>query len=143
MSGAPSATPPVVGELPPGHYTLTRDADARLREAMGAEGLYPGEAHPALAAVATLAADGLTIEELVQRCGAAMADGPLVGRCAMTFHRALRTDITYRVGRHVRTLVRKPSRSLGTMDVLELVITMTEPEGTPAAEVTYTWMLPK
>lgn len=135
--------PPVVGALPSGLYTLTGEDEARLREAMGAAGLFPGQAHPAFAAVATLAADGLTIEELVERCGATMADGPLVGRCAMTFHRALRTDVTYRVDRHVRSLVRKPSRSLGTMDVLELVVTMKEPDGTVAAEVTHTWMLPK
>ena len=143
MSRQPLPALPVIGDLPSGQYTLTAQGDASLREACAATALFPAQALPVFASVATLAADGLSIEELIRLCGAAMEDGPMLGECAMTFHRPLRTGITYRIDRQVRSLERKASRRLGTMDLLHLVVTVTEPGGVPAAEVVYTWVLPK
>jgi hypothetical protein len=130
--------------LPDGEYRIERDCNNAILEATGSAPHHHGEApHPSLATVATLAATGLTIDDLCRLCDASVADGPMLGECRIVQHRPLVFDLLYSVKRRVLSIERKHSRRLGEMDLLRFVAELQEPDATIAAAVTYTWILPK
>jgi hypothetical protein len=93
--------------------------------------------------VATLAATGTSIEELLRIAGSSLAEGPMLAECRVVNTGVLRFDVPYRVTRELLSLDRKKSRRFGAMDLLRFVARLFEPDGASIAEVTYTWVLPK
>jgi hypothetical protein len=137
--------PTVIGRslaLPDGEFTITREQNEAVLSAIGAR---PGgvEPHPILASVATLAASGISIEDLLALADSGAEDGPMLGECRIQTHRPLRYDFTYFVRRRFVSLERKPSRRLGSMGLFTFVASLIEPDGHSAADVTYTWILPE
>jgi hypothetical protein len=130
--------------LPNGEYRIERDCNDAILAATGCAPYHAGDApHPSLATVATLAATGLTIDDLCSLCDASVADGPMLGECRIVQHRPLAFDLLYSVKRRVLSIERKKSRRLGEMDLLRFVAELQEPGAAVAAAVTYTWVLPK
>lgn len=129
--------------FPDGEFAIPEEFGRAVRSTTG--GTWDAGAPPPeiLANVATLAASGLSIEGLLAAVGASVADGPMLGECVIVLHHRLRYGLRYRVARRFVSLERKRSARLGAMDVFVFVATLVEPDGTAAAEVTYTWILPR
>lgn len=126
--------------LPDGEFTVASSADAALRQATGAP--VSPRPHAAIANVATLAASGASLDALFAMFDASLADGPMLGECRVRFTRPLEFR-TYRVARRFVDVVRKRSRRLGTMDVVRFVAALHDEGEEPAAEVEYTWIVPR
>ncbi len=93
--------------------------------------------------VATLAATGVSIEDLLRLAGSSVAAGPMLGECRIVQSGEFRFDVQYRIVRQFLSIERKTSRRFGAMDLLRFVARMFEPAGNAVAEVTYSWVLPK
>jgi hypothetical protein len=129
--------------LPDGEYTIERRWNDAIVTATGAERQNDASPHPAFAMVATLAATGVGIEDLCRLCGSSVADGPMLGECRVVIHQPLKFDLQYVVKRRVLSLEHKKGRRLAAMDLLRFVAELHEPDSVKAAEVTYTWVMPK
>ena len=128
-------------EFPGGRFIINRESNAAVAEASGSA--VSAAPHLVFALVGTLARNGFGVEQLCQMCGASVLDGPLLGECRMSFRRALKFDLEYRVSARVVSIERKTGRRLGTMDLLRFVATLSEPCGRTAAEIFYAWVLPR
>jgi hypothetical protein len=64
--------------LPDGTYLIRRDDNASLITASGARSADTAGPHASFAMVATLAATGTSIEELLRIAGSSIADGPML-----------------------------------------------------------------
>jgi hypothetical protein len=129
--------------LPGGEYTVRAACNERILAATCADSeLFPA-AHPVFASVAGLAALGVGIGELCAMAGASIEEGPMLGECRLRFTRPLKLDEPYAVGASITSLVRKLSHQLGAMDLLGLTTCMSDASGEIAAEVEYTWVLPR
>jgi hypothetical protein len=128
-------------EFPGGSFTISRESNDGLAAASG--GTACGVPHLGFAIVGTLAENGFGVEQLCRLCGASVSDGPLLAECRMTLHRPLRFDVEYRVCAKIVSVERKKSRRLGAMDLLRFMATLFEPGGEAAAEVVYSWVLPR
>jgi hypothetical protein len=129
--------------LPDGFYTLRRDDHDALVIACGARAAEGAAPHPSFAMVATLAATGVSIEDLLRLAGSSVAAGPMLGECRIVQSGEFRFDVQYRIVRQFLSIERKTSRRFGAMDLLRFVARMFEPAGNAVAEVTYSWVLPK
>jgi hypothetical protein len=129
--------------LPDGTYLIRHDDNASLITASGARSADTAGPHASFAMVATLAATGTSIEELLRIAGSSIADGPMLAECRVVISGVLNFDVPYRVTRELVSIERKKSRRFGAMDLLRFVARLFEPDGAPVAEVTYTWVLPK
>jgi hypothetical protein len=138
-----SSTAHAFGALKDGTYTIRCDANASLLTASGASTSDTTHPHASFAMVATLAATGTSIEELLRIAGSSVAEGPMLAECRVVNTGVLRFDVPYRVSRELVSIERKKSRRFGAMDLLCFVARMFEPDGAAIAEVTYTWVLPK
>jgi hypothetical protein len=128
-------------EFPGGFFKVSRESNDRLAEASGSTAF--AVPHLGFAIVGTLARNGFSVEQLCRLCGASVSDGPLLAECRMTLHRPLRFEVEYRVCAKVVSVERKKSRRLGAMDLLRFIATLSEPGGEAAAEVLYSWVLPR
>jgi hypothetical protein len=70
-------------------------------------------------------------------------DGPMMASSKVTFSRPLVTGQPYGVTGRIVSLVRKPSRKLGVMDMLEYLLELSLPDGTPVLSTTNVWVLPR
>ena len=61
----------------------------------------------------------------------------------VTFSRPLITGQSYQITGRIISLVRKPSRKLGVMDMLEYLLELSLPDGTPVLSTTNVWVLPR
>lgn len=130
--------------LPDGTFTIPVDYGGAVLASTG--GRLPhgtSSPPPILASVATLAADGASIETILAMAGGSIAEGPLLGECDIQVHRCLEYQTPYRVTRRFLSLRRKPSTRLGEMDVFVFLASLVHPTGDVVADVTYTWILPK
>lgn len=128
------------GTLP---YIITAAQNQALCRSTGVEPAADGTAHPIYYYVATQVAMGKTVAGLCAACEFDVEDGPMMGSSGVTFQRPLRTGVPYRVTGEILSLVRKRSRKLGVMDVLEYLLRLHEPDGTTALETRNVWVLPR
>jgi len=142
-TGTPAGASPKFAVLPDGTYSIRRDDNAFLFTASGGQPAGTADPHSSYAMVATLAASGTSIQEMLLVAGSSIADGPMLAECRVVITGRLRFDVAYRVTRELLSLERKKSRRFGAMDLLRFVTRIFEPEGALIAEVTYTWVLPK
>lgn len=135
--------PDVAGaRLPGGRYRITREEAALFAEAVGA-GPDDRVAHPAFFFVATQGAMGVSVDELLAMCAFKAEDGPLLTNMSAELDAPLEVDADYDVTGEVVSLVRKPSRTFGTVDVLTFQLDLLDQTRTRVARVTNTWMLPR
>lgn len=138
------ADPPDVAgaRLPGGRYRITREEAALFAEAVGAEA-SDEVAHPAFFFVATQGAMGVSVDELLAMCAFKAEDGPLLTNMRAEIEAPLRVDADYAVTGEIVSLIRKPSRTFGTVDVLTFRLDLADADHRRVARVTNTWMLPR
>jgi hypothetical protein len=139
-------TPPAIAGLRlDGHAPICIDAkeNAQLCQTMGVDPDPHGEAHPSYFYVATQVGMGLSVTQLCEHCDFDVRNGPMMATSAVRFHAPLMTSTPYRVRGEVLGLVRKRSRSLGVMDLLEYRLDLHAMDGSLILQVRNAWVLPR
>jgi hypothetical protein len=124
-------------------YTISADENRALCESTGVTPAADGSAHPIYFFVATQVGMGMTVAGLCAACEFDVEEGPMMASSKVTFSRPLVTGQPYRVTGRIISLVRKPSRKLGVMDMLEYLLELSLPDGTPVLSTTNVWVLPR
>lgn len=129
--------------LPGGTFRITADENQLLCRSVGTKPAASGTAHPIFYYIATQVGMGLTVADLLKLCDFDVADGPLMTASNVTFNRELRVDETYRVEGEIVSLVRKPSRTFGAVDLLDFRLRLIGQDGKQDLECTNQWVLPR
>jgi hypothetical protein len=124
-------------------YTISVAQNAALCASLGVAAATDGTAHPIYFYIATQVGMGQTVAGLCRVCAFNVEDGPMMAGSQVSFQQPLRTGQTYRIGGEIVSLIRKPSRKLGVMDLLEYVLRLSLPDGTPVLSTTNKWVLPR
>lgn len=124
-------------------YTISAQENAALCASIGVEPARDGTAHPIYFYIATQVGMGQTVAGLCRVCEFNIEDGPMMAGSKVTFQQPLRTGLAYAVSGEIVSLVRKASRKLGMMDMLEYVLRLSLPDGTPVLSTTNMWVLPR
>lgn len=124
-------------------YTISAEENAALCASIGARPAADGTAHPIYFYIATQVGMGQTVGGLCRVCEFDVEEGPMMAGSKVTFQRPLRTGQPYQVTGEIVSLIRKPSRKLGVMDMLEYVLRLSLPDGTPVLSTTNVWVLPR
>ena len=126
--------------LPGGTYRI-RAVESRVVGRLN--GLEHPQPHPVFAAVASLRALGVTIEELCALCEFRLADGPMLGEFTASYLARLAADVPYSTSATIDSLDRTGSRRFGVLDRLRFTVNIDAPDGSPVAVVRYLWLLPR
>jgi hypothetical protein len=124
-------------------YTISAAENAALCASIGVRPAADGSAHPIYFFIATQVGMGQTVAGLCQVCEFNVEDGPMMASSRVSFQRPLRTGQPYHVSGEIVSLVRKPSRKFGVMDMLEYELRLSLPDGTPVLSTTNVWVLPR
>lgn len=145
-------TPPDLGEPPRvagvslagnAPYLISAEENRALCESTGTTPAGDGAAHPIYFYIATQVGMGMTVAGLCAACDFNVEDGPMMASSKVTFWKPLYTGQAYRVTGRIVSLVRKPSRKLGVMDMLEYLLELSLSDGTPVLSTTNVWVLPR
>jgi len=129
--------------LPGGRYRIEDAQNRAFCEAVGATADPQGLAHPLYYYIATQAAMGVSVDELLAMCEFDVNDGPMMVGSDASFTRELKVGIDYAVSGEIVSLVRKPSRAFGTADTLTFRLTLTDPQDGECVVATSSWILPR
>ena len=124
-------------------YIITAEENAALCRSTGVEPAADGSAHPVYYYVATQVAMGKTVAGVCETCRFDVEDGPMMGSSGVSFQARLKVDHPYRVTGEILSLVRKRSRKLGVMDVLDYRLRLHDQAGATVLETTNVWVLPR
>ena len=124
-------------------YTITAEENAALCASIGVQPATDGRAHPIYFYIATQVGMGMTVAGLCAACDFDVEEGPMMAGSKVNFQRPLVTGQPYHVSGEIVSLIRKPSRKLGVMDMLEYVLRLSLPDGTPVLTTTNVWVLPR
>ncbi len=124
-------------------FVVTAKENAALCRSTGVEPAADGSAHPIYYYIATQVAMGQTVAGLCALCDFDVEDGPMMGSSGVRFQAPLQVGERYRVSGEVVSLVRKASRKLGVMDVLEYRLQLNRESGERVLETTNVWVLPR
>jgi hypothetical protein len=124
-------------------YVISADENRALCESTGVAPAADGTAHPIYFYIATQVGMGMTVAALCAACEFDVEEGPMMASSKVAFSRPLITGQPYRVTGRIVSLVRKPSRKLGVMDMLEYLLELSLPDGTPVLSTTNVWVLPR
>ena len=124
-------------------YVITAAQNAALCRSTGVEPATDGTAHPVYYYIATQVAMGKTVAGLCAACDFDVEDGPMMGSSGVNFSAKLRVGVPYRVSGQILGLVRKRSRKLGVMDVLDYRLLLRDAMGDLVLETTNVWVLPR
>jgi hypothetical protein len=124
-------------------YIITADQNATLCRSTGVEPATDGSAHPIYYYIATQVAMGKTVAGVCETCDFDIADGPMMGSSGVVFSGTLKVDTPYTVRGEITGLVRKRSRKLGVMDVLDYRLRLIDPAGAQVLETANVWVLPR
>jgi hypothetical protein len=124
-------------------YTISADENRALCESTGVAPAADGTAHPIYFYIATQVGMGMTVAGLCAACEFDVEEGPMMASSKVTFSRPLATGQPYQITGRIISLVRKPSRKLGVMDMLEYLLELSLPDGTPVLSTTNVWVLPR
>jgi hypothetical protein len=124
-------------------YLISAEENRALCESTGVAPAKDGTAHPIYFYIATQVGMGMTVAGLCAACDFDVEEGPMMASSKVTFSRPLVTGQPYRITGRIVSLVRKPSRKLGVMDMLEYLLELSLPDGTPVLSTTNVWVLPR
>ena len=124
-------------------YVIGPDENRRLCESTNVAPAANGEAHPIYYYIATQVGMGQTVAGLCAVCEFDIELGPMMGSSRVEFSKPLMTGRPYRVRGEIVSLIRKASRKLGVMDVLEYRLRLEEADGAPVLVTSNTWVLPR
>ena len=140
----PAPPPDVAGIVLDGDdYTITAENNRVVCESSGAKPADDGTAHPIFALIATQVAMKLSVGELLALCDFDVADGPMMAGCEIAYQAPLRVGETYRVRGRIESLVRKPSKRLGIMDLLTHSLDLHDRDGALVLSTINNWVLPR
>jgi hypothetical protein len=125
------------------HYVITAEQNTALCRSTGVEPAADGSAHPIYYYIATQVAMGKTVAGVCETCDFDIADGPMMGSSGVVFSGSLKVDTPYTVRGEITGLVRKRSRKLGVMDVLDYRLRLIDPAGAQVLETANVWVLPR
>jgi hypothetical protein len=86
---------------------------------------------------------GISVAELLALCDFDVADGPLMVGSEVSFQGELRIDQDYGVTGKINSLVRKPSRAFGAVDLLSFELSLLNHDNAPIVTCTNQWVLPR
>jgi hypothetical protein len=124
-------------------YVIRRAENRALCESVGVQPAADDSAHPIYFFIATQVGMGMTVADLCRVCDFDVADGPMMASSKTTFERPLKVEQPYVVTGQIVSLVRKASRKLGAMDMLQYELHLSLPDGTPVLTTTNLWVLPR
>jgi len=124
-------------------YIITAEQNAALCRSTGIEPASDGTAHPIYYYIATQVAMGKTVAGVCAICDFDVEDGPMMGSSGVHFFAPLHIGTPYRVTGEILGLVRKRSRKLGVMDVLDYRLRLHDETGRTVLETTNVWVLPR
>jgi hypothetical protein len=124
-------------------YIITAEQNAALCRSTGVEPASDGTAHPIYYYIATQVAMGKTVARVCETCEFDVEDGPMMGSSGVKFAAPLEVGVPYRVTGEILGLVRKRSRKLGVMDVLDYRLRLHDESGAAVLETTNVWVLPR
>lgn len=124
-------------------YIITAAQNDALCRSTGVEPAADGTAHPIYYYIATQVAMGKTVAGVCEACAFDVEDGPMMGSSGVVFSAPLKVDEPYRVTGEILGLVRKRSRKLGVMDVLDYRLRLHDGSGAKVLETTNVWVLPR
>jgi hypothetical protein len=124
-------------------FTISAEENAALCRSTGTEPAADGTAHPIYYYIATQVAMGKTVAGVCETCEFDVEDGPMMGSSGVVFQAPLKVGESYRVTGEIVSLVRKASRKLGVMDVLEYRLRLHRQTGEQVLETTNVWVLPR
>ncbi|MBX3510138.1 MAG: hypothetical protein KF700_02985 [Hyphomonadaceae bacterium] len=126
-----------------GPIVISAAENDALCRGMGVAANANGEAHPSYYYTATQIGMGLTVRELCAKCDFNVDDGPMMATSAARYLRPLMTETPYWVRGRVESLVRKRSRKLGVMDLLDYRLQLIDAAGVTVLEADNVWVLPR
>jgi hypothetical protein len=129
--------------FPGGRYRITREENAAFCEAIMATPDPEGRAHPSFYYIATQCEMGISVADLCKLCDFDVADGPMMATSKVDFAAELMVDQDYDVGGEIISVVRKPSRTFGAVDLLTYRLTLAEAGGRQVASTVNEWVLPR
>ncbi len=137
--------PDVAGVSLDGPEPIVIDAEENraLCEGMGVEPAPDGQAHPSYFYTATQIGMGLTVRELCARCAFDVDDAPMMATSEARYHLPLMTGTPYWVRGRIESLVRKRSRKLGVMDLLDYRLRLINRADKTVVETFNVWVLPR
>ncbi|WP_249010640.1 hypothetical protein [Conexibacter sp. DBS9H8] len=130
-------------ELPSGEFRIRTEENDRFVAAVHADPLPDGFAHPVYVYAATQRGIGISLGGIFAQIGFTMEEGPMLGACTITISQPLRVEIIYHVSGKVVGLEHKVGASTGPFDLMTVQEQLTAPDGTPTAEITNVYVLPR
>lgn len=125
-------------------YMITADENRALCASLGVTPAADGSAHPIYYYVATQVAMGSTVAGLCEICEFDVEVGPMMAGSSVDFSSAILTDHPYLVEGEIISIVRKKSRKLGVMDLMEYQLRLVDPDNkTIVLSTTNSWVLPR
>jgi hypothetical protein len=124
-------------------YIISAAQNAALCRSTGVEPAADGSAHPIYYYISTQVAMGKTVAGLCAACDFDVEDGPMMGSSGVEFSGTMKVDTPYTVQGEITGLVRKRSRKLGVMDVLDYRLRLIDPGGSQVLETANVWVLPR
>jgi hypothetical protein len=139
-------SPPDVAGLSldgPEPIVISAEENRALCEGMGIAPASDGQAHPSYYYTATQIGMGLTVRELCARCDFDVDDAPMMATSEARYLLPLMTETPYWVRGRIESLVRKRSRKLGVMDLLDYRLRLTNRNDKTVLETLNVWVLPR
>ncbi len=126
-----------------GPIVISAAENSALCEGMGVAPAAYGQAHPSYYYTATQIGMGLTVRELCAACDFDVEDAPMMATSEARYLKPLMTETPYWVRGHIESLVRKRSRKLGVMDLLDYRLELVDRDGDTVLTTTNVWVLPR
>lgn len=123
--------------------TISSAANADLCRSTGVEPASDGSAHHIWYFIATQTGMGKTVAGLCEACDFDVNDGPLMGGSRVLFQKPIHCDTPYRVEGEIKSIMRKRSRKLGVMDLMEYELRLVSEAGEPVLATINSWALPR
>ncbi len=125
-------------------YTITAEENRALCKSLGLEAASDGSAHPIYYYVATQVAMGTTVAGLCEICEFDVEVGPMMAGSSVDFSSPIMTDHAYLVEGEILSILRKKSRKLGVMDLMEYQLRLVDPDTRDTVlSTTNSWVLPR
>lgn len=122
---------------------ISADENRMLCEGMGVRPAPDGQAHPSYYYTATQVGMGLSVRELCARCDFDVDNAPMMATSEARYLLPLMTGAPYWVRGQIESLVRKPSRRFGAMDLLDFRLRLINTAEETVLETLNVWVLPR
>ena len=134
-------------EFPGGEFFIDKKSNLLVNNSTGNK--LSGEninriiqAHPIYFMIITLRGSGASIQDIFDLLNYDTKNGPMLGQCNMTFNTQLKVDCKYFVKGQINSLIKKNSKKLGEIKILDFSLTLLDVDSKNVGNVNYVWILP-